>query len=225
MFTRFRQTARRLQVSLVETRRSGGQVRHSHVASLGAIRVSPSAADRIAFWTKLHQRLATLANRIDSKTHSTILTAVHARIPMPTPDDQRAVQLENAKADAHFWEAVRDMHAGTAESSKALVARLARNIADSETAAVEAANKTQAATERLAKIERGEDAGGFGKAFIRENLIAALGWKPSDISHAARLAAIDELGGWDDMMAEVMKRHRQTEKAASRAVLKRRARA
>ena len=60
MFTRFRQTARRLQVSFVETRRINGQVRHSHVASLGAIRVSPSAADCIAFWTKLHQRLATL---------------------------------------------------------------------------------------------------------------------------------------------------------------------
>ncbi len=102
MFTRFRETARCLQVSLVETHRTGGRVRHSHVAGLGSIGVSPSPADRIAFWTKLHQRLAALANRIDGATHGVILAAVHARIPMPTPDDQRAVQIENARADARF---------------------------------------------------------------------------------------------------------------------------
>jgi hypothetical protein len=38
MFTRFRQAGHRLQVSLVETRRADGRVRHEHVASLGSIR-------------------------------------------------------------------------------------------------------------------------------------------------------------------------------------------
>jgi hypothetical protein len=37
MFVRFRQTPRRLQASLVETRRSNGKVRHEHIASLGSV--------------------------------------------------------------------------------------------------------------------------------------------------------------------------------------------
>jgi hypothetical protein len=69
------------------------------VSSIG---ISPSPADRIAFWAKLHQRLAALANRIDAKAHCAILAAVHARIPMPTPDDQRVVLIENARADARL---------------------------------------------------------------------------------------------------------------------------
>jgi hypothetical protein len=48
MFTRFRQTRHRLQVSLVETRRLNGKVRHEHVASLGSIETPPSVPERIA---------------------------------------------------------------------------------------------------------------------------------------------------------------------------------
>jgi hypothetical protein len=43
MFVRFRQ-ARRLQVSLIETRRVAGKVQHEHVASLGAVDIPPSVA-------------------------------------------------------------------------------------------------------------------------------------------------------------------------------------
>jgi hypothetical protein len=224
MFTRFRQTARRLQVSLVETRRSGGQVRHSHVASLGAITVSPSAADRIAFWTKLHQRLATLANRIDGPTHGKILAAVHAQIPMPTPDDQRAVQLENAKADARFWATISDAQADQIAGLKGIAASAAQRAAKAEPAATEAADKARKAAERLARAERGEDAGGIGRPMTREDLIKALGFKPAELRHCVRVAEIGE-AGHEDLMAEVTKRQRQAEKAASRAVLKRRARA
>jgi hypothetical protein len=47
---------------------------------------APSPAARIAFWTKLHQRLAGLSNRIDTSQRGAILTTTHARIPMPTLD-------------------------------------------------------------------------------------------------------------------------------------------
>ena len=60
----------------------------------GSIPLSPSAADRIAFWTKLHQRLDALSNRVDAAQRGAILTAIHARNPMPTLDDQQAAQLE-----------------------------------------------------------------------------------------------------------------------------------
>jgi hypothetical protein len=65
MFVRFRQIADHLHVSLAETHRDARRVRHGHVASLGAIAVPSSPADRLAFWTKLHQRLGRLANRLD----------------------------------------------------------------------------------------------------------------------------------------------------------------
>jgi hypothetical protein len=61
----------------------------------------------------------------------------------------------------------------------------------------------------------------MGQPLTRKDLIAALGWKPSDVRHALRLVEIEERGAHEDLMAEIMKRRRQTEKAASRAVLTR----
>src|ERR1700730_633111 len=73
MFVRFRQTPSRLKVSLVETRRIDGKVRHDHVASLGSIAKPMTIADRVAFWSALHARLAKLSNRIDAEAHGKIL--------------------------------------------------------------------------------------------------------------------------------------------------------
>src|SRR5260370_32395228 len=112
MFVRVRQAAGRLQLSLVETRRDGGKVYHEHVAGLGSVRLPLSPADRIEFWTKLHPRLAKLGNRMDAAMHGKILASVHDRIPMPTADDQRAVQLANTEADVKVWET---LHVAQAE--------------------------------------------------------------------------------------------------------------
>ena len=106
MFVRFRETPYGLQVSLIQTRREGGKARHEHIAGLGAITVPTSAVDRIAFWRRLHDRLSALSNRIVDE-QSKILVAVDERIPMPTPDELRDAQLENAKADQRFWEGLR----------------------------------------------------------------------------------------------------------------------
>ena len=61
MFPRFRETPYGLEVSLIQNRREGGKVRHEHIAGLGAITVPSSAADRIAFWRHLHDRLSALS--------------------------------------------------------------------------------------------------------------------------------------------------------------------
>jgi hypothetical protein len=53
MFVRFRALRRRLQASLIETRRAAGTVRHEHIASLGAVDAGLSVADRVAFWQQL----------------------------------------------------------------------------------------------------------------------------------------------------------------------------
>jgi monoamine oxidase len=76
MFVRFRQSPRRLYLNLAETRREGGKVRHDYVANLGAIAAPPTIADRIDFWTRLHQRLGRLANRLDDALRAKILGAV-----------------------------------------------------------------------------------------------------------------------------------------------------
>jgi hypothetical protein len=103
MFVRFRVTRRRLQVSLVETRRDGGKVRHEHIAGLGSLPVQPSIADRIEFWAQLPQIFGRLANRLNADDQCKAFTVVHERIPMPTLDKRRTLQIENAEADERFW--------------------------------------------------------------------------------------------------------------------------
>ena len=92
MLARFRQTATGLQCSLVETRRIDGKVLHELVANLGSVSKSPSVADRIAFWRRVYETLAELANRIDAETQGKIISAVHSRIPLVTPNEQRALR-------------------------------------------------------------------------------------------------------------------------------------
>jgi hypothetical protein len=90
MFVHFRETPYGLAMSLVESRRENGKVRHEHLASLGSIETPLSVAARIEFWRRLHERLDQLSNRLDAETRGKVMDAVHVRIPMVTPDDQRA---------------------------------------------------------------------------------------------------------------------------------------
>ena len=90
MFVHFRETPYRLAMSLVENRRENGRICHEHVASLGSIETPPSVDARIEFWRELHDRLAELSNRLDAETRGKVMVAVHARVPMVTPEEQRA---------------------------------------------------------------------------------------------------------------------------------------
>ena len=137
MFVRFRQTPYGLQVSLIQTRREDGKVRHEHIAGLGAIAIPASAADRIAFWRRLHDRLSALSNRIVDE-QSKILDAVHERIPMPTPDELRDVQLENAQGGSALLGGAARVHTDTIEGHKGDVAAAERAIANSEASAAKA---------------------------------------------------------------------------------------
>src|SRR5262249_41480923 len=90
MFVHFRETPYGLTMSLVENRRENGRICHEHVANLGSIETPPSVAARIEFWRGLHERLAQLSNRLDAETRGKVMVAVHARVPMVTPEEQRA---------------------------------------------------------------------------------------------------------------------------------------
>src|ERR1700733_5312265 len=110
MFVRFRETATSLQATLIETHRVDGKVRHEHVASLGSIPWPAKTADRITFWQKLHERFAKLSNRLTDDQRAAVMGAIHARIPITAAEDQHAVQLDNAKAEASFWDSLAEMH-------------------------------------------------------------------------------------------------------------------
>lgn len=224
MFTRFRKTARSLQVSLIETRRVGGKVLHEHIASLGSIGILLSRDDRIAFWARLPSRLAALGNRIDDKEREGIIASLGARIAMPTPDELQAVRLENAKADVAYWGLLRDAHAGNLEAEERQAAFLTQRIPERREAAENVKVKAEVAAERLARAEQGEAVGRLARPVTLENLLTTLGWKPADLRHALRLVEIEKAGGHDDLIAEIMKRKREAEKAASRAVLTKRRR-
>jgi len=64
MLVHFRETPYGLAMSLVESRRENGKVRHEHLASLGSIETPLSGATRIEFWRRLHERLDQLSNRL-----------------------------------------------------------------------------------------------------------------------------------------------------------------
>jgi hypothetical protein len=132
MFVRFRPSPRRLQLSLVETRREAGKVRHEHVASLGAVPSPLTVAGRVEYWQDLHQRLGRLSNRLDDETKAKILGAVHARIPMPAVDEIHALNLDEAKQHEAAW---RMRHVNTdsiVEENKLRLKAAARSIADGE---------------------------------------------------------------------------------------------
>jgi hypothetical protein len=163
MFVRFRSSARRLQLSLVETRREGGRVRHEHVASLGAIVASLAVADRVEFWTRLHQRLMRLSNRLDAELQAKILGDVHARVPMPTQDEIAALAFERAKQHEASWQMMHVQAEGIVEAHKALRDGASKIVAEGEPHVAAAAEGLKAATARRERIERGENVGVPGK--------------------------------------------------------------
>jgi hypothetical protein len=224
MFVRFRQ-ARRLQVSLIETRRIAGKVHHEHVASLGAVDVPPTVADRVAFWRSLHERLSRLANRLDAVAQGKILGQVHARIPMVTIDDLRALQSENTDADEQFWTTMRELHQSTADDHKQLAAAVARTIATAEAAAKMAGDNAEAAKERAARLKRGDDVpGALGKPPDMHTLFREAGWTEADLDRCRMIATIGEIGGFEELMAETHKAMERARQAVVRRVLVRRLR-
>jgi hypothetical protein len=196
MFARFRQTPHRLQVSIVDTRRVGGRVQHEHVAGLGSIETPPSVADRVAFWRRVHDRLPKLSNRIDAATQGRLMGELHARIPMPTIEEQHALKLENARADARVWAGLQDMHASTADGKEGLVALTERQITENRASAAKAAERLARAKERIARLEQGEDVpGGLGKPSDFEAILRDNGFTDRDIQHCMDM---HELIGSDD---------------------------
>jgi hypothetical protein len=194
MFVRFRETEYRLQLSLVETRRDGGKVRHEHIASLGSIEAPPSVAARIEFWRRLHERLGRLGNRVDPATQAKLLGDVHARVPMVTMEEQQALKLENAETDARFWADIHDVNEQRIGGQRQVIALTEADIAKSQAAVANAANHSAEANERVERLKRGEDVpGGLVRpALDLEKVLRKAGFSTSDLTYARLSASLPE---------------------------------
>ena len=184
MLVRFRQTAAGLQCSLVETRRINGTVRYEQVASLGSVPASPSVADRIAFWRRVYQTLAELANRIDADAQGKIISAVHSRIPIVTPNEQRALRVrsrpqpEKAPRDQGAKKRPQNEAPTPASSSTnagALPFPRIPFLPAAENEGIQTEEHAEVAQERITQAENGESVGsGFGKPMTVEEFTTIL---------------------------------------------------
>lgn len=216
MFVRFRETTRRLQVSLVETRRYDGKVHQEHVAGLGSVARPPSVADRIAFWERLHQRLSQLSNRIDGEAHAQIMGSVHARIPMVIPDEVRALQLEKAEAVERQWSALQVMAQERLAGHKELQVMIDREIAQDEIAIPDLNSNVTRARDRIARLKAGESVAGIDKPLTP----AEMGFSRAQIRHMMHLAEIGD-AGFEEFLAEVRKRKQKVERNGSAKMARR----
>lgn len=219
MFVRFRQqSSRRLQVSLVEKRRVDGKVRYEHIGSLNAVRLPLSPETRLEFWEKLHPRLARLANRLDSDGQAKVLAAVHARIPMVTGDERRALQLEAAKNEAKFWEVMQGSNEEMSTGHRDLAAIAERKSVETKEAAADAAKHFAAAKDRIARLESGEDIGGATKIDLRQ-LFRSVGVTDNDMRHWANVHRIHQLGA-DEEYLDAIRPDPRRERRAARKILR-----
>jgi hypothetical protein len=217
MFVRFRPTRDRLQVSLVETRRVAGKIVHEHIAGLGAVAVPPTVADRLTFWRKVEDRLAKLGNRVTAVDLTRIRGALFERIPMPSADEQAAVQLANARTDEKLFAALHDMHAAVVADHQRLAGTGESKIADGHAVLAKAAARLSAAQERVAAIGRGEAVpGGLGKPLDVEAALKADGWTDDDIEHVRETTEVYRLlAGDDEARAEIVMRKLTAESIAA----------
>jgi hypothetical protein len=190
MFVRFRKQGRRLGVSLMQTRRVAGKVQSEHVASLGSVDDPPSVRERFAFWAALPDRLARLGNRLGASEQPKIYEALHARIPMATPDDQRAIQEENAQDDEQFWDLLRSLNEELIEGNKGLIATAEAKNTEIAPHVAAASEKVERAKDRLERLRRGEAvSGGLGKRMDMDALFEQAGLTKRDKRRCLLMAA------------------------------------
>jgi hypothetical protein len=213
MFVRFRQITHRLQVSLVETHRVDGRVRHEHIVSLGSVPVPPSLQDRLAFWQRLHERLSRLSNRVPADMQGKILGDIHARIPMVTLDEIQAAKIEAAEADERFWSGLHEMHTKQIEGHGRLIAAAEGQIAASKAEVEKCAAEAAQAKDRVERLKRGEDvASGLTKPDV-EKMLRESGWSTGEINHARLLSEVTNAFGNGEVLKLVWERR---EKVACR---------
>jgi len=201
MFARFRQVRDRLNVSLVEAARVGPEVRQSHVASLGSVPLPPSPADRVQFWLKAHRRLSTLSNKMDAEMREAVVAAIHARLLIPTAEDQEATKNSGKEANAALFAMLRDKHRARADAHR-------RGI-EQETAAAKAVDGLEAAyaSRTMTQLD------------VRR-FLKSLGITAAELRHYRALAALCDAMGEDRIVPMLVERGLQAGDRARRRTVR-----
>jgi hypothetical protein len=164
--------------------------------------------------------LAKLANRVGAAMQGKILGEIHGHIPMVTPDEQRAVQLENAEADARFWADHRDFSEAQVEGHRALAATVETAIAGGQAVATDAGAKAATAKDRVERLKRGEDVpGGLGKPLTwkdAERICREAGLTRADMRDASRMHEVSTAFGFETVMEMIHADRDRAEKATVR---------
>jgi hypothetical protein len=82
-----------------------GEPRRRHVASIGSVAIeadeATSVRDRVQLWKALHLRIGAL--QLGHEVAGRLMGALHARIPMPTPEETGSVERWHAESDLTWW--------------------------------------------------------------------------------------------------------------------------
>jgi hypothetical protein len=141
---------------------------------------------------------------------------------MMTADEQRELQLANAKADAEVWDTLAEMHGEAAEGQAGLIAAAERAKASAAAEHTKATEHAAAAKDRAARLARGEDvAGGLGKPLTLADVYAA-GLTKADIARCGRrVHEVSEALGFDTMSEALREARDRAERKTLRALHRR----
>src|SRR5262245_32498589 len=125
---------------------------------------------------------------------------------MVTPDEQRALQLENAKADLTLWSGLRDVDASTISNRENLIAAASTQLAEAKERVAAADESAKTVQARIEAIERGETVqGGFGKPIDVAAFLKSIGWTNANIRHAQLLGRYLPEEHLHELVAETMR--------------------
>lgn len=165
---RFRTTTRRLQVSLIVTRRSAGKVRHEYIACLGSAPIDPSPGER------MRSRPACTRGSRGSPTASML--------------------KQRTRSSRLLWDELHRLHTDRIEGGRELQEHAKRMIADSEAEAGKVAEALAVSRARLARAQARE-AVAVPSQMTAKEMFKVLGWTKADQRHAERLNEIHRVGG------------------------------
>ncbi len=158
---------------------------------MGSIETPLSVSGRIVLWQRVNERLGKLSNRVVAAAQGKIRGDIHARIPMVTLDEQRALQLANAEADERFWSLMHDVNQEKVDGHKAVAVAAESSIATGQAEASKAAANAAVARDRAERIRRGEDVkGGLGGPVDLETMLRKAGMSDEVIQHCKDMAEL-----------------------------------
>jgi hypothetical protein len=137
---------------------------------------------------------------------------------MPTIDEIRALQLENAEADERLWSGLQGIHEDTTAGQQQLRDTADKAIAENQAFAEQAGKAAAAVRERVERIKRGEPvAGGLQRPASLDEQLKAAGITDGHLRHIKNVGELMRLLFGDDEAAIRQWEHETARAAVERA--------